>query len=250
MVGTIVNIAAVLVGGSLGYLLGNRLPARMQETIIRGLGLVTLIVGFKMALGTQNILILMFSILLGGIWGEAWRLDDHLNTLGDRIEAWFKGRQASRGDQSDNTGDNGHSISRAFVTASLIFCIGPLATLGAVQDGLLGDANLLLIKSTLDLFCSMALSASLGPGVLLASGSIFIYQGGLSLAAKVLGAGLFGAVTSDMPAIIEMTAAGGAMILGIGFDLLNMKVVRVANLLPAILLAPLFVIALTHLGLL
>jgi len=292
VLGTVVNIAVVLFGGTVGSLLGNRLPARVQETIIRGLGLVTLVVGLQMALNTRNILIVMFSILLGGIWGEAWRLDDHLNTLGDRVEAWFKARQAARrgvsaagtfrryASQSDEDSalsendrdatdlgqtDTGlrqpepsegplsrasvdRSISRAFVTASLIFCIGPLATLGAVQDGLLGDANLLMIKSTLDLFSSMALSASLGPGVILASGSVLVYQGGLSLAAKLLGASLFGSVSSDMPAIVEMTAAGGVMILGIGFDLLGLRVVRVANLLPAIALAPLFVIGLTQLG--
>lgn len=277
MVGTILNVAAVLVGGTAGYLLGNRLPARMQETIIRGLGLVTLVVGLQMALGTHNILIVMFSTLLGGIVGEACRLDDHLNTLGDRIEAWFKTRQAARGGkassgpeilrsaqndgvgggpeiprsaQNDGVGGDKHSISQAFVTASLIFCVGPLATLGAIQDGLLSDSSLLTIKSSLDLFCSMALSASLGPGVLLAAGSLLAYQGGLSVAAKLLGTGIFGAVTSDMPAIVEMTAAGGVMILGIGFDLLGMKVIRVANLLPAILLAPLFVIVLTQLGVL
>lgn len=292
MLGTVVNIAVVLLGGTVGSLLGNRLPARMQETIIRGLGLVTLVVGLQMALSTRNILIVMFSILLGGIWGEAWRLDDHLNTLGDRVEAWFMAHQAARrgvsvtvdfrqrasqsaesqtlldsdadqtasrqGDAEQRQPERSEhllheasvdrSISRAFVTASLIFCIGPLATLGAVQDGLLGDANLLMIKSTLDLFCSMALSASLGPGVILASGSVLVYQGGLSLAAKLLGVGIFGSVSSDMPAIVEMTAAGGVMILGIGFDLLGLKVVRVANLLPAIVLAPLFVIGLNQIG--
>jgi len=158
VVGTIVNIVVVLLGGALGSLLGNRLPARMQETIIRGLGLVTLVLGLQMALGTRNILIVMFSILLGGIWGEAWRLDDHLNALGERIEAWFKARQAARWNVATprerphlaEDDDGGRPISKAFVTASLIFCIGPLATLGAIQDGLLGDASLLMIKSALD----------------------------------------------------------------------------------------------------
>ena len=245
MLGTIINTIVILIGGTLGLLLGNRLPEKTQDTIIYGLGLITLVLGFKMALATQNILIVMFSILLGGIWGEAWRLDDHLNALGDRIErALNKGKAPAEGDGTRE----GRSFSRAFVTASLIFSVGPLATLGAIQDGLLGDPSLLLIKSTLDLFCSMALAASLGPGVIVAAGTVFIYQGGLSVAARALGGSLGASLSADAPAIIEMTAAGGIMILGIGLDLLNIKKIRVVNFLPAILLAPLFVIVLTYLG--
>jgi uncharacterized membrane protein YqgA involved in biofilm formation len=243
--GTIVNTLVILIGGTLGLLLGNRLPKKTQETIISGLGLITLVLGFKMALSTQNILIVMFSILLGGIWGEAWRLDDHLNALGDRIEKALNKRKAPT--EGDDTTE-GRSFSRAFVTASLIFSVGPIATLGAIQDGLLGDSGLLLIKSTLDLFASMALSASLGPGVIAAAGTVFVYQGSVSVAARVLGGGLGPSVSAEAPAIIEMTAAGGVIILGIGLDLLNIKTIRVVNLLPAILLAPLSVIVLTYLG--
>lgn len=244
MFGTIVNIVVVLAGSATGLLLGNRLPEKTQETIIYGLGLITLVIGFQMALATQNVLIVMFSILLGGILGEALQIDDHLNALGKRIESALD----KRSEEDTSNPAAGRSISKAFVTASLIFCVGPLATLGAIQDGLLGDSKLLMIKSSLDLFGSMALSASLGPGVIFAAGSILVYQGGLSLATQFLGSGFGSSVTADTPAIIEMTATGGTVILGIGLDLLNIRTIRVANLLPAIVLAPLFVVILTHLG--
>ena len=248
MLGTIVNVAVIVIGSTAGLLLGNRLPQKTQETTIYGLGLISMVIGLQMALQTRNVLIVMFSILLGGIIGEALRLDDHLKTLGDRIEAAVNRRNAA-GD-ADSAGKGRRPISRAFVTASLIFCVGPMATLGPIQDGLLGDSNLLMIKSTLDLFCSMALSASLGLGVIISAASVLVYQGGLSIVTKMLASSLGVPPSSDAPAIIEMTATGGIMIIGIGLDLLNIKTIRVTNLLPAIVLAPLFVVVLTALGVL
>lgn len=249
MLGTIINVSVIVIGSAVGLLLGARLPQKTQETTIYGLGLISLVIGLQMALQTRNILIVMFSILLGGIVGEALGLDDHLKTLGNRIEAAVNRRTASS-DEDAESGTGRRSISRAFVAASLIFCVGPMATLGPIQDGLLGDSTLLMIKSSLDLFCSMALSASLGLGVIISAASVLVYQGGLSLATKLLGNSLGVPPSSDALAIIEMTAAGGIMIVGIGLELLNIKTIRVTNLLPAIVLAPLFVVILTSLGVL
>lgn len=239
MLGTFINIVAVLIGSAVGLIAGNRLPERTRQTVMNGLGLVTAIVGLQAALQTRNVLILMFSILLGGILGEWWRIEDHLEALGRRLEERFGGAAPA--------GGNGRSITRAFVTASLVFCVGPLTIIGSIQDGLTGDYTLLAIKSVLDGFASIAFAATLGPGVLLAILTILFYQGGLSLAAMGFSSGL-GGVTRDAPAVVEMTAAGGALMLGISLLLLDLKRVRVANFLPALGLAPLITAVLVALG--
>ena len=227
MVGTVVNAIAVLVGGTLGTFLGSRLPEKMRQTVVYGLGLVTAVVGMQMALGTQDVLLIMGSVLVGGVLGEWWQIDSGLEAAGRWLEARFGG---SKGDE--------RSITRAFVTASLVFCVGPLTILGSIQDGLTGDSSLLVIKSMLDGFAALAFAASMGPGVILAVLTIGVFQGGLSLAAMGLG-GALGAVTRETPWVIEMTAAGGVLMLGISLLLLDLRKIRVANLLPATILAPL-----------
>ncbi len=238
MLGTILNIVAVLIGSAIGLIAGNRLPERTRQIVMNGLGLVVAVVGMQAALQTRNVLILMFSILLGGILGESWRIEDRLEALG----RWLEGRF---GGQAKPTGSR--SITRAFVTASLVFCVGPLTIIGSIQDGLTGDYTLLAIKSTLDGFAAIAFAATLGPGVILAGLTILVYQGGLSLAAMGFSSSL-GGVTRDAPAIIEMTAAGGVLMLGISLLLLDLKRVRVANFLPALALAPLITGILLALG--
>lgn len=239
MIGTLVNTTAILIGSSLGLLLGNRLPHRAQETILNGLGLVTLLIGFQLALQTRNVLIVMFSILLGGIGGEALRLDDHLNALARQVETTI-------GNLSEEAAAPAKPLSQALITASLLFCIGPIAVLGPIQDGLLADPNLLMVKSVLDFFSSIALAASLGPGVILSAIPVFLYQGVLSVSAASLAGAFRVAPTADTPAIAELTATGGIIIVGLGLNLLNIKKVRVANFLPAILFAPLFAIGLNY----
>lgn len=230
MIGTLINIIAVLIGGSLGTLLGNRLPAKVQETVMHGLGLLTLVIGVQMAMGSANILVPMFSILIGGVLGELLRVDDGLNWLGHKAED----RWGSRLGQGKVAG---WSVTRAFVTSSLIFCVGPMTILGSIQDGLIGDYNLLAIKSTLDGFAAVAFAASLGPGVLLSSVTVGVVQGGLAGLAMLAG-GALGDVTRQTPWVVELTATGGILILGIGLTLLDLKKIRVANLLPAIAIAP------------
>jgi uncharacterized protein len=239
--GTLINVTAVIVGGSVGALLGNRLPEKTRQTVLAGLGLMTLIIGITMAIQTTNALIPLFSILMGGILGEALRLDDGLNWLGRKAESRFGGASAGQG------GESGGKFAQGFITASLIFCVGPMTILGSLQDGLMGDYSLLTVKSVLDGFAAMALAASLGPGVILSAATVLVYQGGLSLLA-MLSATALGGVTRTTPWVIEMTAAGGVVILSIAFILLDLKRIRTANLLPAIFIAPLIVVVLSVLG--
>jgi uncharacterized protein len=234
LTGTLINIATVAVGGGLGVILGQRLPERMRDTVLHGIGLVTLVLGVHLTLQTQNLLIIMGSILVGSVLGEWWRIDVHL----DRLSEWLR----SRTEQFVPQHRLGH-FTEGFVTASLIFCVGPVTILGAIQDGLTGDFTLLAIKSLLDGFTALALASSLGVGVLFSILTLLVYQGSLTLLAGLAHAALNEAM------IAEMTAAGGVMILAIGLLLLEVKRIRVVNMLPALIIAPLIVAALQVLGL-
>jgi uncharacterized protein len=235
LTGTLINIITVVLGGTLGTFLGARLPDKMRETIMHGLGLLTLVIGLQMALTTRNVLIVLASILFGGVIGEMLGIQNGLDALGRNLEQRF-----SRGGEAGK-------FTRGFVTASLVFCIGPLAILGSIQDGLLGDYNLLAIKSTLDGFAGLAFASTLGIGVAFAALAVLVYQGGISLLAMLLGSAI-GSVTRDTPWVIEMSATGGVLIMGICLLLLDLKQVRIANLLPAVFIAPLIVVVLGALG--
>ena len=237
MTGTIINIIAVVVGGAVGSIMGTRLPQKVRDTVMSGLGLMTITLGMSMALQSKNLLIVMGSVLLGGVLGEWWRIEDGLEAVGHWLEARF-GRP---GDSAE-----GHSITRAFVTASLVFCVGPLTVVGSILDGLTGNYQPLALKSMLDGFAALAFSASLGPGVLFSTLTILVYQGGLSLVAHLLGTNLSG-VSAQTPAVIEMGATGGVLIMGIGLILLDLKRIRIGNFLPAIAIAPLVVVVLESL---
>jgi len=225
MTGTILNVLTVIIGGAIGTFLGARLPAKMRETVMHGLGLLTMVIGIQMALTTRNMLIVLASILFGAVIGEWIGVQSWLDTLGQRLENRFA-----------REGDSGR-FTRGFVTASLIFCVGPMTILGSIQDGLVGDYNLLAIKSTLDGFAALAFSSTLGIGVAFSALTVFIFQGGISLAAILLG-GALGTVSRETPWVIEMTATGGVLIMGISLVLLELKQVRLGNLLPAIFIAP------------
>lgn len=237
MTGTIINVTTVILGSLLGILLGHRLSDRVRETVLNGLGLMVLVVGLSMALQSNNLLIPLFSILLGGIVGELGRIEDRLEGAGRWLERQV-GHRLGPGEEG--------RVVRAFVTASLVFCVGPLAILGAIQDGLTGDYGLLAIKSLLDGFASLAFAATLGPGVILSALSVLVYQGAISLLALSLGSAL-GDVTRETLWVVEMTATGGVVIMGIGLLLLELKRIRVGNLLPGVFIAPLIVVILTAL---
>lgn len=238
MIGTAINVVAILVGGAVGTSIGDRMPPKFQETVMHGLGLMCLVLGLSMALQSQNLLIVMGSVLLGGMVGEWWRIEARLENVGRWLEDRFgRPEDAARG----------RSIMRAFVTTSLLFCVGPLAIVGSILDGLTGNFQPLAIKSTLDGFASLAFGASLGPGVLFSTVPIVVYQGGLSLLARLFGANLTG-ITADTPAVVELSATGGVLIMAIGLVLLEIKQIRVGNFLPAVFMAPLVVILLNQWG--
>jgi uncharacterized membrane protein YqgA involved in biofilm formation len=233
LTGTLINAGTVLVGTVAGTLLGERLPERIREIVMDGLGLVVLVVGMDGALavsrvplislpGGSAVLIVLGSVLVGAILGELARIDAGLNAAGE----WLKGR----------FGRGQSRFTEGFVVASLVFCVGPLTILGSIRDGLTGDSSLLIIKAALDGFAAMAFASALGWGVGFSIIVILIYQGGLSIAAGAV-AGAFRDPAAN-PYIAALTATGGVLILAIGLRLLNIRQIRVANLLPALALAP------------
>ena len=229
MIGTWINIAAVLAGGAAGLIFAGRLPERLRQTVIAALGLFTAGLGLRMFLQTQNPILALGGLALGAVLGEWWRIEDGLVSLG----AWLEQPFTRPGDGPAE----GSRFVRGFLTASLLFCVGPMTILGSIQDGLTGDYNLLAIKSVLDGFAAMAFASTLGVGVLFSVLVIFVYQGGLTLLAAQAQAILTEAMTA------EMTAVGGLLLLGLAISsLLEIKRIRVGNLLPGLVLAPLLVV--------
>jgi uncharacterized protein len=221
LTGTFINVGTVLLGTLIGTLLGSRLPAGLQERVMAGLGLVTLVIGVDLALAwrSTNPLYVLGGVLLGGLVGEAVGIERGLEHLGARIQ-----RAVSRGRHS--------TVSEAFVTASLLFCVGPLTVVGSIQNGLTGDYQALATKAMLDGFASIAIASTLGWGVALAAGTVLVVQGALSL-----GAGLFQHVLTG-EALDALTSAGEVLIIGISLKLLALKDVKVGNFLPALVIAP------------
>jgi uncharacterized membrane protein YqgA involved in biofilm formation len=226
--GTLLNAATVAIGATIGLLIGARMPARIQQTLTDGLGLFTLCIAFALALrllmdsgapaGTD--LIVLASLLVGAVVGELLKLQDGVEALGD----WFQRRLART--------DKPSRISEAFVTASLVFCVGPLTILGSIQNGLTGDIQLLAVKSVLDGFAAIAFAATLGAGVYLSILTVLIVQGGLATLAYLFGASL------DPVAVSAASAVGGVILLGVAFRLLDVRRIRVVSFLPALVLAP------------
>lgn len=221
MTGTLINVGTVLVGSSVGLALGPRLPDRLRQTVFAGLGLFTIIIGARMALKTDQVLILLGSTLLGAIAGEAVGIQALLDSVGDWLERRFA-LGAGR-------------FSEGFVTSSLVFCVGPMTVVGSIQDGLTGNFELLATKSVLDGFAALAFAATFGLGVMFSAITVFVLQATLTLGATVLQN-----VLSE-PAILEMEAVGGLIIIGVGFRLLEVAQIRVANFLPSLLFAPLII---------
>ncbi len=226
MTGTLLNIATVIAGSVIGLIFGARIPAKLKETVIAGMGLFTAAMGLQMFLKTENPLIVLGALLIGTLLGEWWRIEDGLHRLGEFLEQRF----------SREEDDGSNKFVRGFLTASLLFCVGPMTILGSIQDGLTGDYNLLAVKSVLDGFASIAFASTLGIGVAFSSLIILVYQGGISLLAGQLNA----IVNASM--MNELTAAGGVLLMGVGIsNLLEIKKIRVGNMLPALLVAPLIV---------
>jgi uncharacterized membrane protein YqgA involved in biofilm formation len=242
MTGTILNVITVLLGTALGVLLGNRLPERVRETVLAGLGLTTIgyaILNIVDAMSNQQnvplkFIVVMLALLFGGIAGELINIDGALHRFGALLERRFN---RGAGD-SESTA----RFIRGFITASLVFCVGPMTILGSIQDGLTGNYGLLGIKSTLDGFASLAFAASLGIGVGFSVITIVVMQGGIAL----LAGQLQGVFTPAMLAVLSAT--GALLIIGIGLTLLDLKKIRLANFLPALILGPIFVAILAALN--
>ena len=229
--GTLLNVATVLVGTVIGLLIGSRMRPRMQESLVIGLGFFTILIAISMgvriftdpAAQPGDDLAVLAAVLVGVAIGELLRLHDGLEWLG----GWFQ-RRLARSERPSR-------ISEGFVTASLVFCVGPLTILGSLENGLTGDLRLLAIKSLLDGVASIAFAAALGPGVALSAITVFVVQGSIAGGAFLL------RDVMDTPTILAITSAGGVILLGVALRLLDLKPVRVANFLPALLLAPIFI---------
>lgn len=220
MLGTIVNAAAIVAGSLTGMLLRGGIPEKVNDTIMKGIGLCVLLIGISSALKVDNTIVIIFSMVIGGIAGELIDIDKKLNNLGDRVEARLKGK--------------GGKVSEGFVTATLVYCIGAMAIVGSLESGITGNHQTLFAKSVLDGISSIVFASSFGIGVALSSISVFIYQGIITLAASALQGVLVESVINNM------TAAGGLMIFAIGLNMLGITKIKVANLLPGIIIPVLY----------
>ena len=223
-IGTVVNVITVLVGTFAGVMVGNRLPERMRTAVLQVVGLFTLVIGGRDAFGTRNVVFPLVALILGAVLGTALRIEERLEALGEAVRRRFE----------KGTDDDDSRFVEGFVAASLLFCIGPLTILGSIRDGLGGPdhAQLLLVKAALDGTVAVAFASTMGWGVGFSALTVVAVQGTLTLAAGAADRVL----TERM--IVEMTAAGGVMVMGIGLRLLDVKKVAVAAFLPALVLAP------------
>lgn len=220
MFGVLVNVATVVVGSLVGLLFKKGIPEKVSNAAMIGLGACTLYIGISGSLCGENVLILIASVVLGAISGTLLDIDGAINRLAERVENQFK------------KGGKKASIAEGLVSSTLLFCVGSMTITGSIQAGMTGDNSILITKATLDLVSSMMLAASLGVGVLLSAGSVFVIQGGLVLLAGVV------APFMNTGAINEMTCAGSLLIVMIGTNLMGITKIKVADYLPAILIAP------------
>lgn len=214
-VGPAINALAIVGGGLLGLAIGSRLPERVRTIVFQGLGLCTLVIGLQMALTTKAPILLILSVLLGGICGELLQLEDRFLALGDRLKARLK---------SGNP-----RFTEGLVNAAVLFCIGAMAIVGSFDEGLRGDRTVVLSKSILDGFAAIAMASAYGVGVVFAAVPLLLYQGALVIFAGMLQPWL------TPPLMTELTATGGVLITGISLNLLNLTQIRLSNLLPALL---------------
>lgn len=225
LLGTIVNGFCIIIGALLGKVL-HRIPEKMKVTVMHGIGLVVIVLGLQMGFKSGNFLIVILSIVVGAVLGEWWALDDRLNSLG----AWLEKKIGSSGEGS---------ISQGFVTATLIFVIGAMAVIGALDSGIRGEHDVLYTKAIIDGFTALILTTTLGIGVIFSAIPVVLYQGLIALFATRIDR-VVPEELMDM-FIMEMTAAGGVMIFAIGLNLVGLTKIRVANLLPGIIIVAVIV---------
>jgi len=216
MFGTIINAIAVVIGSFLGLILRSKLPKRITNTAFHGVGLFTIILGIIMAIKTSNILIMIVSIVIGALVGEIIDIDKWINIFGEWLKKNFKVKN--------------ERFSEGFITAFLLYCIGSMTILGAIEEGLGGIPNLLVAKSVLDGFSSIILAATMGIGVLFSFIPLLLFQGGLTLLASNMQNILTGSI------INELSAVGGILLLGLGITILDIKKIKILNMLPSLII--------------
>lgn len=220
LTGTLVNTGTVIIGSLIGMLLGNILPERLRDTVMKGLGLCTLFIGISGMLGGENALITIISMAVGAVIGELLDLDGHLNRFAEGLEKRFQRKSG------------GPSLAEGFVTASLVFCVGAMTVVGALNDGLTGNHEMLFTKATLDFVSAMIFASSMGIGVMMAAAAVFVIQGGIACLASFLAPLL----QQDPSVIPEMTVVGSVLIMGLGLNILGITRLKIMNYLPAIFL--------------
>jgi len=214
LLGTIVNTLAIIAGSLLGIVFRGGIPNKYQVTIMQAISLAVILIGLKMAFKTDAILLVIFSLVIGSIFGEFLKIEDRLENLGKRLETKFA--------------KGGDGIAKGFVVASLVYCVGSMAIVGSMESGLTGNHQTLFAKSALDGLSSIIFASTFGIGVLFSSISVFVYQGILTLTSTLMKPFLIA------PVINQMSGVGGLLIMAIGFNLLEIKIIRVGNMLPAI----------------
>jgi len=242
MLGTIVNAAAIVVGGAIGLLLKKGLSKKMADTLMVGLGLCTLYIGISGCLEGENTLVLIVSMVIGTIIGEAIDLDDKINRLGKFLERKFSGKKDATGVAEESFAESGStgtptvaapqmqkvSLAEGFVTSSLLFCVGAMAIVGSLQSGLTGNHETLFAKSTIDFVAAIIFASTLGAGVMLSASLLFVYQGSITLLAQFIEPFL-----TD-PVIAEMNCVGNVIIIGLAMNMLGISKFKVMNFVPAV----------------
>ncbi len=222
MIGTLINVATIVVGSALGLLLRRGLKKSVADTVMQGLGLCVILIGLAGALKSQNILLVILSMVVGGVLGSLVNIRARMNLLGEYAQRKLA-RSGSVGE-----GQDGNEFAKGFVTASLVFCVGAMAVVGALDSGIRGDHSTLIAKAALDGVAAVVFAGSMGAGVMLSAAPVLVYQGVIALLGNVVAPLLSDAV------VREMSAVGGLLIVGIGLNMLLEKDINVANLLPAI----------------
>jgi len=219
MLGTIVNALAIMGGSLLGLLFSKGIADNYKEIILSGVGLSVVLIGVKSALVSDNLMVVIFSVILGALLGESLKIEKRLEYLG----AFLERKVVAKSDDSK-------SFARGFVTASLVFCVGSMAIIGSLESGLTGNHQTLFAKSVLDGVTSIVFASAMGMGVMFSSVAVFIYQGIITITAVFMKSLLV------PETIAQMTSVGGLLIMAIGFNMLKITTIRVGNLIPAIFL--------------
>ncbi|MEM0049656.1 MAG: DUF554 domain-containing protein [Candidatus Bathyarchaeia archaeon] len=217
MQGTLVNAIAVIIGSLIGLALRRSFPERIKKIVFQGIGLVTLFIGFQMTMKTGNLIILFFSVTIGAVIGEFLNIEGHIEDFGNLIKLKFSSKE--------------DKFIEGFITAFLIFCMGSMTIIGSIEDGLNRNPSILYAKSVLDGFTSISLASALGVGVLFSAIPLLLYQGGITILASLL-KDFFREVV-----INEVSAAGGIILIGLGINILEIRKMRVSNLLPSLIVS-------------